>query len=170
MGLWWVVTLFVPLKYDLDRLICQVWVFDSCYGQWSDFISSTKIIRAGGMILRWVIRWANGMMISCMVGRAGSQTTRVSRFWRVRTRTATADGSVLLRDREFLYGLGVFGKEIVVWHETTVVPLEDIQVDDRLNYIERLVAILDRKVKNLRNKEVHLFKVWWEHRRGSEWT
>ena len=51
-----------------------------------------------------------------------------------------------------------------------MVPLEDIQVDDRLNYIERLVAILDRKVKNLGNKEVHLFKVWWEHRRGSEWT
>ena len=28
-----------------------------------------------------------------------------------------------------------------------------------MNYIERLVAILDRKVKTLRNKEVHLIKV-----------
>ena len=29
--------------------------------------------------------------------------------------------------------------------ESVVVPLEDIQVDDSLNYIERPVAILDRK-------------------------
>ena len=36
------------------------------------------------------------------------------------------------------------------------VPLEDIQVDDRLNYIERHVAILDRKMKTLRNKVVGL--------------
>nr|KAJ0220480.1 hypothetical protein LSAT_V11C200070630 [Lactuca sativa] len=37
--------------------------------------------------------------------------------------------------------------------ETVVVPLEDIQVDDHLNYIEKPVAILDRKVYTLRNKE-----------------
>ena len=43
--------------------------------------------------------------------------------------------------------------------ETTMVPLEDIQVDDCLNYIEKLVAILDKKVKVLRNKEVPLVQV-----------
>ena len=40
--------------------------------------------------------------------------------------------------------------------ETAVVPLEKIQVDDRLNYIEKPVAILDKKVKVFRNKEVPL--------------
>ena len=40
-----------------------------------------------------------------------------------------------------------------------VVPLEDIQVDERLNYIERSVAILDKKTKTLRNKVVGLVKV-----------
>lgn len=44
-------------------------------------------------------------------------------------------------------------------NDSIVVPLEDIQVDDRLNYIERSVAILDRKMKNLRNKFVELVKV-----------
>ena len=43
--------------------------------------------------------------------------------------------------------------------DSAVVPLEDIQVDDRLNYIKRRVAILDRKMKTLRNKVVELVKV-----------
>lgn len=32
------------------------------------------------------------------------------------------------------------------------------------------MAILERKVKVLWNKEIPLVKVQWEHRRGSEWT
>ena len=43
--------------------------------------------------------------------------------------------------------------------ETTVVPLEDIQVDASLNYIERPITILDRKVRALRNKDVPLVQV-----------
>ena len=37
----------------------------------------------------------------------------------------------------------------------TMVPLEDIQVDDLLHHIEKPVAILDRKMKTLRNKVVN---------------
>ena len=48
--------------------------------------------------------------------------------------------------------------------------MEDILVDDLLNYIERHVSILYRKTKALRNKEVELVKVKWQHRKGSEWT
>ena len=54
--------------------------------------------------------------------------------------------------------------------QEAVVSLDDIQVDERLNYVERPVAILERKKKILRNKEIPLVKVQWEHRRGSEWT
>ena len=43
-------------------------------------------------------------------------------------------------------------------------------MDGSLNYIERLVAILDRKTKDLRNKRVELVKVQWQHHKGSEWT
>ena len=43
--------------------------------------------------------------------------------------------------------------------DSTVVPLEDIQVDDHLNYIERHVAIFDKKKKTLRNKVVDRVKV-----------
>ncbi|KAJ9536818.1 hypothetical protein OSB04_un000042 [Centaurea solstitialis] len=54
--------------------------------------------------------------------------------------------------------------------ETAHVPIDDIQVDERLNYVERPIAILERKTKSLRNKEIGLVKVQWEHRKGSEWT
>ena len=54
--------------------------------------------------------------------------------------------------------------------DSVVVPLEDIQVDECLNYIERLVAILGRKSKNIKNKKVELVKVQWQNPKGSEWT
>ena len=50
--------------------------------------------------------------------------------------------------------------------ESAVVPLEDIQVDASLNYVERPVAIRDRKIKVLRNKEVPFVLVQRQHRRG----
>lgn len=57
-----------------------------------------------------------------------------------------------------------------IMDQEVVVSLDDIQVDEHLNYVERSVAILERKMKVLQNKEIPLVKVQWEHRRGSEWT
>ncbi|KAK9057988.1 hypothetical protein SSX86_016497 [Deinandra increscens subsp. villosa] len=54
--------------------------------------------------------------------------------------------------------------------ESAYVPLDDLVIDDKLNYVERPIAILDRKVKRLRNKEVNQVKVQWEHRKGSDLT
>ena len=54
--------------------------------------------------------------------------------------------------------------------ESEKIPLEDIQVDERLNYIEKPVAIIERRTKTLRNKAIDLVKVQWQHRKGSEWT
>ncbi|KAJ9541635.1 hypothetical protein OSB04_028141 [Centaurea solstitialis] len=54
--------------------------------------------------------------------------------------------------------------------ESTHVPIDDIEVDERLNYAERPVAVLKMKTKTLRNKEIGVVKVQWENRKGSEWT
>ncbi|KAD3066571.1 hypothetical protein E3N88_34451 [Mikania micrantha] len=54
--------------------------------------------------------------------------------------------------------------------EFAYVPLEDIEIDDKLNYVEKPVAILDRKVKQLRNKSLSQVKVQWKNRTGSEIT
>ena len=52
--------------------------------------------------------------------------------------------------------------------EEAVVSLDDIQVDEHLNYVERPMAVLERKVPFQPNREVHLVKGYWKHRRGSE--
>ena len=54
--------------------------------------------------------------------------------------------------------------------KSAVVPLEDIQVDWSLNYAERPAAVRDRRTKVLRNKEVPLVQVQWQHWKGSELT
>lgn len=48
-----------------------------------------------------------------------------------------------------------------------MVSLDDIHVDKHLNYVERLITILDRKTKSLCNKVVGLVNVQWKHRKGS---
>ena len=57
-----------------------------------------------------------------------------------------------------------------ITNKAAVISLDDIQVDESLNYIKKPITILDRKIKVLRNKEVKLVKVQWQHRRGSKWT
>ncbi|KAD6119103.1 hypothetical protein E3N88_10374 [Mikania micrantha] len=54
--------------------------------------------------------------------------------------------------------------------EQAHVPLDDIEVDNRLNYIEEPVAIVDTKEKQLRNKTVRQVRVQWKHRKGSDTT
>ena len=64
----------------------------------------------------------------------------------------------------------VFQHRTCVADESSAISLDDIKVDGGLNYVERPIAILDRKTNGLRNKEVKLVKVKWQHRRGSKWT
>ncbi|XP_035832723.1 uncharacterized protein LOC110900980 [Helianthus annuus] len=54
--------------------------------------------------------------------------------------------------------------------ETALVPLDDIELDEGLNYVERPMAIKDVKVKKLRNKAIRQVLVQWQHRKGSELT
>ncbi|KAI3747350.1 hypothetical protein L6452_09804 [Arctium lappa] len=51
-----------------------------------------------------------------------------------------------------------------------VIPLEDIQIDERISFVEEPVVILDRKVKKLRSKEISLVKVQWQFHKGQEAT
>ncbi|GJS17546.1 putative reverse transcriptase domain-containing protein [Tanacetum coccineum] len=51
-----------------------------------------------------------------------------------------------------------------------VVPLEGLQVDDKLHFVEKPVEVMDREVKQLRQRRVPIFKVRWNTRRGPEFT
>ncbi|KAJ9567205.1 hypothetical protein OSB04_003171 [Centaurea solstitialis] len=57
----------------------------------------------------------------------------------------------------------------VLADESAHILFDEIQAEERINCVERLIAVLERKTKTLRNKEVGIVKVQWEHRKGSDW-
>ncbi|KAJ9552857.1 hypothetical protein OSB04_016902 [Centaurea solstitialis] len=50
------------------------------------------------------------------------------------------------------------------------IPLQEISVDPKLNFVEEPVAVVDRKIRKLRNKEIDLVKVQWKFHKGQECT
>ncbi|KAJ9543884.1 hypothetical protein OSB04_023591 [Centaurea solstitialis] len=50
------------------------------------------------------------------------------------------------------------------------IPLQEISVDPKLNFVEEPVAVVDRKIRKLRNKEICLVKVQWKFHKGQECT
>nr|GEV27304.1 putative reverse transcriptase domain-containing protein [Tanacetum cinerariifolium] len=54
--------------------------------------------------------------------------------------------------------------------ENLVIPLEEVQLDDKLHFIEEPVEIMDREVKQLRQSRIPIIKVRWNSRRGPEYT
>ncbi|KAD4180551.1 hypothetical protein E3N88_29142 [Mikania micrantha] len=54
--------------------------------------------------------------------------------------------------------------------ESLVIPIEEIQVDEQLHFIEEPLEIMDRKVKQLRRSRIPIVKVRWNSKRGPEFT
>ncbi|GJR51440.1 hypothetical protein Tco_1401961 [Tanacetum coccineum] len=53
---------------------------------------------------------------------------------------------------------------------TLQVPLDDIRVDVKLNFVEEPVEILEREFKKLKRSRIAIVKVWWNSKRGPEFT
>ncbi|GJX47104.1 putative reverse transcriptase domain-containing protein [Tanacetum coccineum] len=54
--------------------------------------------------------------------------------------------------------------------EPLAIPLDEIQIDDKLHFIEEPVEIMDHEVKRLKQSRIPIFKVRWNSRRGPEFT
>ncbi|GKD43810.1 putative reverse transcriptase domain-containing protein, partial [Tanacetum coccineum] len=54
--------------------------------------------------------------------------------------------------------------------DTLVIPLEEIQLDDKHNFVEEPVEVMDREVKQLKRSRIPIVKVRWNARRGPEYT
>ncbi|GJR86166.1 hypothetical protein Tco_0210177 [Tanacetum coccineum] len=53
---------------------------------------------------------------------------------------------------------------------TLYIPLEEIQVDAKLNFVEEHVEILEREIKKLKRSRISIIKVRWNSKRGPEFT
>nr|GEX11182.1 putative reverse transcriptase domain-containing protein [Tanacetum cinerariifolium] len=51
-------------------------------------------------------------------------------------------------------------------NEQLVISLDKIQIDDKLNFIEEPIEIIDREVKQLKQSRIPIVKVRWKSRRG----
>nr|GEV52603.1 serpin-ZX [Tanacetum cinerariifolium] len=52
--------------------------------------------------------------------------------------------------------------------ESSVITLDDVEINIELTFQEKPVAILRRKSRQLRNKEIPLIKVEWKHQKGNQ--
>ncbi|GJX95513.1 putative reverse transcriptase domain-containing protein [Tanacetum coccineum] len=54
--------------------------------------------------------------------------------------------------------------------ESLVVPMKELWLDDKLNFVEEPVEIMDREVKQLKQSRIPIFKVRWNSKRGPKFT
>ncbi|GJY03731.1 hypothetical protein Tco_0369671 [Tanacetum coccineum] len=54
--------------------------------------------------------------------------------------------------------------------EPLVVPLDGLHFDDKLQFVEEPVEIMDREVKRLKRSRIPIIKVRWNSKRGPEFT
>ncbi|GKB81049.1 hypothetical protein Tco_0947944, partial [Tanacetum coccineum] len=55
-------------------------------------------------------------------------------------------------------------------NDTLVIPLEEIQLDDKLNFVKEPIEIMAHEVKQLKRSPIPIIKVCWNARRGLEYT
>ncbi|GJZ01469.1 hypothetical protein Tco_0519430 [Tanacetum coccineum] len=57
-----------------------------------------------------------------------------------------------------------------LFDEPLAIPLDKIQIDDKLNFIEKPVEFKDQEVKRLKQSRIPIVKVCWNSRRGPQFT
>ncbi|GKB40068.1 hypothetical protein Tco_0885010 [Tanacetum coccineum] len=55
-------------------------------------------------------------------------------------------------------------------NEFIVIPMKELRLDDKLNFVEDPVEIMDREVKQLKQSQIPIIKVRWNSKRGPEFT
>ncbi|GJZ99881.1 hypothetical protein Tco_0672432 [Tanacetum coccineum] len=55
-------------------------------------------------------------------------------------------------------------------NESLIIPMKELQLDDKLNFVEEPVEIMDREVNQLRQSRIPIVKVRWNSKRGLEFT
>ncbi|GKB03263.1 hypothetical protein Tco_0831352, partial [Tanacetum coccineum] len=54
--------------------------------------------------------------------------------------------------------------------ESLVIPMKELRLDDKLNFVEEPVEIMDREVKQLKQSRIPIIKVRWNSKRRPEFT
>ncbi|GKF10737.1 hypothetical protein Tco_0048663, partial [Tanacetum coccineum] len=64
----------------------------------------------------------------------------------------------------------IFNMKKCLSDEPQAIPLDEIQIDDKLNFIKEPVRIMNREVKSLKQSCIPIMRVRWNSRQGPEFT
>nr|GFA00562.1 putative reverse transcriptase domain-containing protein [Tanacetum cinerariifolium] len=54
--------------------------------------------------------------------------------------------------------------------ESLIIPMKELKLDDKLNFVEEPIEIMDREIKKPRQSRLPIIKVRWNSKRGPEYT
>ncbi|GJY44274.1 putative reverse transcriptase domain-containing protein [Tanacetum coccineum] len=54
--------------------------------------------------------------------------------------------------------------------ESLIIPMKELQLNDKLNFVEEPVEVMDREIKQLKRSRIPIVKVRWNSKRGPEFT
>ncbi|KAI3750829.1 hypothetical protein L2E82_21683 [Cichorium intybus] len=124
--------------------------------------------QVGDMVMLKVSPW-KGLI---RFGKKGKLSTRFIGPFRISQRVGAVAYRLELPDE--LHGIHdvfhVSHLRKTLFDKSQQIPLAEIEVDDKLRYPEQPERVLDRKVRQLRNKKISMVKVLWRHHRGSDMT
>nr|GEW54713.1 putative reverse transcriptase domain-containing protein [Tanacetum cinerariifolium] len=105
-------------------------------------------------------------------GKRGKLNPRFIRPFKIITRVGTVAYRLKLLEQlsrvHSTFHVSKFKKCMA--EEPLAIPLDEIQVDDKLNIIEEPVEIMDREVKRLKKSRILIVKAYWNSKRGPEFT
>nr|GEZ14196.1 putative reverse transcriptase domain-containing protein [Tanacetum cinerariifolium] len=105
-------------------------------------------------------------------GKRGKLSPRFIRPFKVIERIGPVAYKLELPDK--LHGIHdtfhVFNLKRCFVNDDVVIPLDEVQLDERLHFFEEPVESMDREVKRLKQSWIPIGKVRWNSRRGAEFT
>nr|GFA73265.1 putative reverse transcriptase domain-containing protein [Tanacetum cinerariifolium] len=57
-----------------------------------------------------------------------------------------------------------------LFNESLIIPMKELQLDDKLNFVKELVEIIDREINQLKRSHIPIVKVRWNSKREPEYT
>ncbi|GJY54663.1 putative reverse transcriptase domain-containing protein [Tanacetum coccineum] len=57
-----------------------------------------------------------------------------------------------------------------LYEKSLVIPMKELRLDNKLNFVEEPVEIMDREIKQLRQSRIPIVKVRWNSKTGPEFT
>ncbi|GJY38352.1 putative reverse transcriptase domain-containing protein [Tanacetum coccineum] len=140
----------------------------SCQKSYADRRTKPLEFEVGDMVLLKVSPWKGIMGF----GKRGKLSSRYIGPFRILARIGPVAYTLVLPEE--LKGIHstfhVSNLKKCLAEGDTVVPMDEIQLDDKLHMIEEPVEIVDREVKRLKQSRIPIIKVCWNSQRGPEFT